>query len=82
MQTISNQAFIEQIQLIDSLLSDQDSVIEELDRLNGSIESLIDKLADERKAEGELEENSESPIIPKIAGGSAIQIAAAPQSHA
>ena len=65
MQTISNQAITEQIQLIDSLLSDQDSVIEELDRLNDSIESLIDELAEERKAEGEQEEDSENVQVSK-----------------
>lgn len=67
MQTISNQAIAEQIQLIDSLLSDQDSVIEELGRLNDSIESLIDQLAEERKSEGEQEEDSEIAKISKIA---------------
>ena len=65
MQTISNQAITEQIQLIDSLLNDQDSVIEELDRLNDSIESLIDELAEERKAEGEQEEDSENVQVSK-----------------
>ena len=79
MQTISNQAITEQIQLIDSLLSDQDSVIEELGHLNDSIELLIDKLAEERKAEGEQEEDSENA---KIVGSTGSEIAASPKSRA
>ena len=79
MQTISNQAITEQIQLIDSLLNDQDSVIEELGHLNDSIELLIDKLAEERKAEGEQEEDSENA---KIVGSTGSEIAASPKSRA
>lgn len=79
MRTISNQDFSEQIQLIDSLLSDQDSVIEELGHLNDSIELLIDKLAEERKAEGEQEEDSENA---KIVGSTGSEIAASPKSRA
>ena len=59
MRTISDQEILEQYQLIDSLLTDQDSVIEELDRLNDSIESLIERLAEDRKAEaGEEVQNA------------------------
>lgn len=79
MRTISNQDFSEQIQLIDALLSDQDSVIEELGHLNDSIELLIDKLAEERKAEGEQEEDSENA---KIVGSTGSEIAASPKSRA
>ena len=79
MRTISNQDFSEQIQLIDALLSDQDSVIEELVHLNDSIELLIDKLAEERKAEGEQEEDSENA---KIVGSTGSEIAASPKSRA
>ena len=79
MRTISNQDFSEQIQLIDSLLSDQDSVIEELGHLNDSIELLIDKLAEERKAEGEQKEDSENA---KIVGSTGSEIAASPKSRA
>ena len=50
MRTILNSEILEQLQLIDSLLSEQESVIEELDHLNDSIESLIDELAEERKS--------------------------------
>ena len=78
MRTISNQDFSEQIQLIDSLLSDQDSVIEELGHLNDSIESLIDKLAEERKAENQQVEDSENA---KIVGSTGSEIAS-PKSRA
>ena len=71
--------FLSKIQLIDSLLSDQDSVIEELGHLNDSIELLIDKLAEERKAEGEQEEDSENA---KIVGSTGSEIAASPKSRA
>lgn len=57
MRTILNSEILEQLQLIDSLLSEQESVIEELDHLNDSIESLIDELAEERKS-GDAEDGT------------------------
>ncbi len=50
MQTISKQAIEEQFEQIATLLDEQEAVIVRLDELNDSIESLIEELAEERKA--------------------------------
>ena len=50
MQTISKQAMEEQFEQIATLLDEQEAVIVRLDELNDSIESLIEELAEERKA--------------------------------
>lgn len=48
-----------QFEMVSNLLNQQDEVILQLDKLNEDIESLIDQLAAERKAELGIEDDTE-----------------------